>query len=206
MKEQRLAFLLLITPFLCLFQQAAADPPKQKPNIIVILADDLGWADLSCYGSTFHESPNLAPLSDEGLFFTQAYASTPYCSPSRASILPGRNPARLKITGYIPSNGRSGPPPDGVDLMSYLLGKNDGSPHERLFWRFRFDPEGRHPWQGAAREGNYKLVRAWREEPALHEPYKNIGEQNNLIDEMPGGATRLREARRAWEKRIRCLA
>jgi arylsulfatase A-like enzyme len=108
MKEQRLAFLLLITPFLCLFQQAAADPPKQKPNIIVILADDLGWADLSCYGSTFHESPNLDKLAAQGMRFTQAYSSSPYCSPSRASLLTGRNPARLEITDYIPSNGKSG--------------------------------------------------------------------------------------------------
>jgi arylsulfatase A-like enzyme len=86
----------------------AADAPKPKPNIIVILADDLGWADLSCYGSTFHESPNLDKLAAQGMRFTQAYSSSPYCSPSRAAIMTGRHPARLKITDYIPSNGKSG--------------------------------------------------------------------------------------------------
>jgi arylsulfatase A-like enzyme len=79
-----------------------------KPNVIVILADDLGWADLSCYGSTFHESPHLDRLAAQGMRFTQAYSSSPYCSPSRAAIMTGRHPARLKITDYIPSNGNSG--------------------------------------------------------------------------------------------------
>jgi len=96
---------LLLTPLAAL---QAANSPKQKPNVIVILADDLGWADLSCYGSTFHESPNLDRLSARGMRFTQAYSSSPYCSPSRASLLTGRHPARLKITDYIPSNGWSG--------------------------------------------------------------------------------------------------
>ncbi|MFZ9979912.1 MAG: sulfatase [Opitutales bacterium] len=86
----------------------AADGRKQKPNVIVILADDLGWADLSCYGSTFHESPNLDKLAALGMRFTQAYSSSPYCSPSRAAIMTGRHPARLKITAPIPSNGKSG--------------------------------------------------------------------------------------------------
>ena len=72
----------------------AAEAPKPKPNIIVILADDLGWADLSCYGSTFHESPKLDTLADQGMRFTQAYSSSPYCSPSRAAIMTGRHPAR----------------------------------------------------------------------------------------------------------------
>ena len=79
-----------------------------RPNIVVILADDLGWADLSCYGSTFHESPNLDELAAEGMRFTQGYASHSYCSPTRAALLTGRNPARLKITDYIPSNNKTG--------------------------------------------------------------------------------------------------
>ena len=94
---------LLLPPLAAL---DAADAPK--PNVIVILADDLGWADLSCYGSTFHESPNLDKLAAQGMRFTQAYSSSPYCSPSRAAIMTGRHPARVKITDYIPSNGKSG--------------------------------------------------------------------------------------------------
>jgi arylsulfatase A-like enzyme len=94
---------LLLAPLAAL--HAAGAP---KPNVIVILADDLGWADLSCYGSTFHESPNLDKLAAQGMRFTQAYSSSPYCSPSRAAIMTGGHPARLKITDYIPSNGKSG--------------------------------------------------------------------------------------------------
>ncbi|MFM9016070.1 MAG: sulfatase-like hydrolase/transferase [Verrucomicrobiota bacterium] len=96
---------LLLAPLAALH---AADAPKPRPNVIVILADDLGWADLSCYGSTFHESPNLDKLAAQGMRFTQAYSSSPYCSPSRAAIMTGRHPARVKITDYIPSNGKSG--------------------------------------------------------------------------------------------------
>jgi arylsulfatase A-like enzyme len=98
---------LLLAPLAAL-HSADAPKPANKPNVIVILADDLGWADLSCYGSTFHESPNLDKLAAQGMRFTQAYSSSPYCSPSRAAIMTGRYPARLKITDYIPSNGRSG--------------------------------------------------------------------------------------------------
>ncbi len=86
----------------------AAEAPKARPNIIVILSDDLGWADLSCYGSTFHESPHLDKLAAQGMRFTQAYSSSPYCSPSRSAIMTGRYPARLKLTDYIPGNGKSG--------------------------------------------------------------------------------------------------
>jgi arylsulfatase A-like enzyme len=97
---------LLLAPLTAL--QAAEPKPANKPNVIVILSDDLGWADLACYGSTFHESPNLDKLAAQGMRFTQAYSSSPYCSPSRAAIMTGRHPARLKITDYIPSNGKAG--------------------------------------------------------------------------------------------------
>jgi len=73
----------------------------EKPNVIFILADDLGWRDLSCYGSTFHETPNLDRLASRGMRFTQAYAACPVCSPTRASIMTGKYPARLHLTDYI---------------------------------------------------------------------------------------------------------
>jgi hypothetical protein len=97
---------LLLAPLAAL--PAAESKPANKPNVIVILSDDLGWADLSCYGSAFHESPNLDKLAAQGMRFTQAYSSSPYCSPSRAAIMTGRHPARLKITDFIPSIPRTG--------------------------------------------------------------------------------------------------
>ncbi len=72
-----------------------------RPNIILILCDDLGWRDLGCYGSAFYETPRLDRLATEGMRFTDAYAASPVCSPTRASILCGKYPARIGITNYI---------------------------------------------------------------------------------------------------------
>ncbi len=73
----------------------------QKPNIVFILADDLGWCDLAADGSRFHESPNIDRIAKEGMRFTQGYAASQVCSPSRASILTGKYPPRHGITDYI---------------------------------------------------------------------------------------------------------
>jgi arylsulfatase A len=78
-----------------------AEMPAQRPNIVFILADDLGWADLGCYGSRFHETPRLDALAKQGIRFTQAYAACPVCSPTRASIMTGQYPARIGITDFI---------------------------------------------------------------------------------------------------------
>ena len=78
---------------------------EQHPNVIFILADDLGWADLSCYGSTFHETPVLDRLATEGALFTDAYAAAPVCSPTRASIMTGKYPATVGVTQYIGGHG-----------------------------------------------------------------------------------------------------
>ena len=73
----------------------------QKPNILFILADDLGNHDLSCSGSNFYETPNIDRIAREGIIFTEGYAACQVCSPSRASILSGRFPARHGITDWI---------------------------------------------------------------------------------------------------------
>lgn len=72
-----------------------------KPNILFILIDDMGWRDLGCYGSTFYETPNLDRLAAEGMLFTDGYAACPVCSPTRASLLTGKYPARVGITDWI---------------------------------------------------------------------------------------------------------
>jgi arylsulfatase A len=74
----------------------------RRPNIVLFLIDDMGWGDLGCYGDTFHETPNIDGLAREGMRFTNAYAGAPVCSPSRASILTGKAPARLHLTQWIP--------------------------------------------------------------------------------------------------------
>ncbi|HUT30378.1 MAG TPA: sulfatase [Sedimentisphaerales bacterium] len=78
-----------------------ADSSGKRPNIVFILADDLGWHQLGCYGSTFYETPNLDSFAKEGMRFTDAYAACPVCSPTRASIMTGKYPARLHLTDFI---------------------------------------------------------------------------------------------------------
>lgn len=91
---------LLVAVFLHLFRAAVfgAPAPSARLNLVLILADDLGWRDLGCYGSTFHETPNIDRLASRSLRFTHAYAANPLCSPTRASILTGLYPARIGIT------------------------------------------------------------------------------------------------------------
>src|SRR6185369_15299541 len=69
-----------------------------RPNVVFILADDLGWRDTSLYGSKFYETPNLERLARRGMMFMNAYAASPLCSPTRSSILTGLYPARIGIT------------------------------------------------------------------------------------------------------------
>jgi len=79
----------------------AEAPVPPRPNILFILADDLGWRDTSLYGSTFYETPNVERLAKRGMMFTQAYAANPLCSPTRASIQTGLWPARIGITAPV---------------------------------------------------------------------------------------------------------
>jgi arylsulfatase A-like enzyme len=76
-----------------------AEPP---PNVVFILADDLGVNDLACYGRKEHRTPHLDRLASQGVRLTSAYASCPVCSPTRAALLTGQNPARLHLTTFLP--------------------------------------------------------------------------------------------------------
>jgi len=73
----------------------------QKPNVIFFLVDDLGQRDLGCYGSQFYETPAIDQLAKEGMLFDNAYATCHVCSPSRASILTGKYPARTNLTEWL---------------------------------------------------------------------------------------------------------
>jgi len=77
---------------------------KNMPNIIFILADDLGFAELGCYGNMFNETPNLDKLAAQGTMFNNAYASAPVCSPYRAALMTGQYPARVGVTDYLRPN------------------------------------------------------------------------------------------------------
>jgi arylsulfatase A len=77
----------------------------EKPNIIVIMADDLGYGDVSCYGATVFKTPNLDKLAAEGTRFTSGYCSASTCTPTRFSLLTGTYAFRAKNTGIAPPNG-----------------------------------------------------------------------------------------------------
>ncbi len=79
---------------------------KSVPNIVLILVDDMGWSDLGCYGSQFHETPHIDRLASQGMKFTDFYAAGAVCSPTRASIQSGQYQARLGITDFIPGHRR----------------------------------------------------------------------------------------------------
>ncbi|MBI9015853.1 MAG: sulfatase-like hydrolase/transferase [Phycisphaerae bacterium] len=93
---------------------AAGQTTPVKPNVVLILVDDLGWADVGCYcaqyGNTWYETPNIDRLASQGMKFTQGYAACAVCSPTRAATLTGRYPARLGVTDWIrPSESTTNP-------------------------------------------------------------------------------------------------
>lgn len=76
-------------------------PEEKKPNVILILVDDLGWTDLGSFGSDLYQSPHIDKLASEGVKFTSSYSACTVCSPTRASIVTGKYPARLHVTDWI---------------------------------------------------------------------------------------------------------
>lgn len=95
---------------------AAAQDRAAPSNVLLIVADDLGWTDVGCYGSSFYETPNVDRLAAEGMRFSDGYAACPVCSPSRAAIMTGKWPQRTGITDYI-----GAPQPGGWKRNTRLL-------------------------------------------------------------------------------------
>lgn len=81
-----------------------ADKENTKWNVVFILADDLGWNQVNYHGFGFYETPNIDRIAEAGIQFTDAYSASPVCSPTRASLMTGKNPARLHMTDYIPGS------------------------------------------------------------------------------------------------------
>jgi arylsulfatase A-like enzyme len=98
-------------------RRVLAAEDTRRPNIIFILIDDLGYADVGCFGSTFYETPNIDRLAASGMRFTQAYAACPVCSPTRASVMTGKYPARLKLTNFL--KGKLSPPESPILSAPY---------------------------------------------------------------------------------------
>ena len=181
----------------------AAQRTPRPPNVVVVVADDLGWADTGAYGGTAIRTPNLDRLAAGGLRFTDAYAASPVCSPSRAALQTGLHPARIGMydvlnphrrpwARLVPPPNRSELPPDAPTLAealapagytSALVGKwnvsVDGAPTDRGYVAAPTDAAGLDPAYGPA-------LRAW----VQANPHKGTGP-------ITVGAVRFMEAHRA---------
>lgn len=103
------SWILAFVVLLCLVPiRTEAAGGTTKPNVLLILADDLGWADLGCYGADLHETPNLDRFARESVRFTNAYAMS-VCSPSRATLMTGKHAARLRFTIWAEGAQAGGP-------------------------------------------------------------------------------------------------
>src|SRR5687767_4544406 len=107
--------------FLAAFNFTGAAPAAlPKTNIIIIVADDLGYGDLGCYGSKLVATPQLDRMAREGVRFTDAYSAAPFCSPSRAALLTGRLPARAGLPYVLFPAEHHGLPPGEITLAELL--------------------------------------------------------------------------------------
>lgn len=102
----RLSQLICFSLFLAVATKSLLATELKRPNIVFILADDMGWADPACYGHKFHETPVLDQLARDGIRFTNFYAATPVCSSTRSTIQSGQYSARTGITDFIPGHWR----------------------------------------------------------------------------------------------------
>jgi uncharacterized sulfatase len=141
----------IVMAFLGLFITGCTKVDK-KPNIVFILVDDLGWSQLSSYGSVYYESPNIDRLAQEGIRFTNAYAGAAVCSPTRASIMTGKYPARLHLTDYIPGDNfpGSGIEPDWnkfLPLDEITIGEiaKENGYRTAFFGKWHLSPEKKPP-------------------------------------------------------------
>jgi len=155
------AALLLGLPMLA----CSAALPDVAPNVVIILVDDVGWGQLGYNGDTYHQTPNIDRLAAEGLVMSNAYAASPLCSPTRASLLTGRHPARLHLTLPL------GPEFDGP----------------------KFDAS--HAWKRGAPPRNFPLItpvpvdRLAPEEVTLGERFAEAGWATGLVGKWHLGST-----------------
>ena len=130
---------------------------EKRPNVIFILADDLGNSDLTCAGSDLYQTPNIDDLAKKGMYFTKAYSSHPTCQPSRLSLQTGKYPARLGCVSHAGLGGVSGGPIDIPDeevtigqalqdggyttchIGKWYIGVDEDEPGRRGYTYFKFN-------------------------------------------------------------------
>lgn len=117
-KYDQIFLFVLLSVLLLGSCQTAPQQENKQPNVILIVADDLGWMDLGYTGSSFYETPNIDAMAASGMIFTDAYAASPVCSPTRSSIMSGKTPARTRNTDWF------GAPQPGVKFPGWMGHKN----------------------------------------------------------------------------------
>ncbi|SMP75507.1 Arylsulfatase A [Neorhodopirellula lusitana] len=121
MQKFRFEYLAASLLALCTFSATASgnesESNERPPNVVLIMADDLGWKDLHCYGNEEVDTPHLDHLAQQGLLFTDAYSAAPVCTPTRAALMTGESPARLNITNHAGGHPNNFQKP-GTDLIT----------------------------------------------------------------------------------------
>lgn len=115
-----LVYLILLIPGLLAADAVQADESQQRPNIILIFADDLGYADVGCYGAKGFRTPNLDRMAAEGMRFTSFYSGCPVCSGSRAALLTGRHYQRVGVPAVMFPGNRNGINPSEITIAELL--------------------------------------------------------------------------------------
>lgn len=195
--------LLIVLAFIAqiISLQVASAQSNKQPNIIFILADDLGWADVGCYGNTFNETPHIDQLAKRGIRFTQAYASAPVCSPYRASLMTGQYTARHGVLDYMrpassnPLTTSHLTLPEMLQQQGYTTGiigkwhltghKFHGAEREINAVEHGFDEEIAATVKGVGNGANFWPY-VFRDQPIswIDLPKHRLGEDEYLVDRM----------------------
>ena len=146
-------FVLCVTALLLLVTEGAT---AEKPNIIVIMADDLGYGDLSCYGATALQTPNIDRLAAEGVRFTSGYCSASTCTPTRYSFLTGTYAFRGERTGIAPPNAPAIIQP-GTETVASILKRAGYATAVIGKWHLGLGGEGGPDWNGELKPGPLEI-------------------------------------------------
>jgi arylsulfatase A-like enzyme len=220
-------FLGLAMGILALPCWARAGETGNRLSFVFFLADDMGWRDAGCYGSTFYETPNIDRLAKQGMRFTAAYAASPVCSPTRASILTGKYPARLGTTDWfgapqpnsvdrhwtrnkplLPARYVDHLPPkpdqhvDGASLVP-LLRQTGTISRPALYWHYpHYSNQGGRPGS-AVRCGDWKLIEFFEDgRLELYDMQTDLGETRNLAGQYGAKTAELHLMLQDWRKSV----
>ncbi len=171
--------------------QAPSRPQNFRPNIIFILADDLGWGDLSCYGRPDYRTPNIDLLASQGTKFTDAYSASAVCTPTRCAYITGRYPARLRIglQEPLPATNRDVGLEPGHPTIASLLKQSGYDTALIGKWHLGFRPEWGPNAHGfdqffgiLAGAGDYFLHKNGLGQPDLYENLTPVERHGYLTD------------------------